>query len=187
MNDRLLQLREGHANSPHAPKDGGDRIEIDRRNVVDDRRILCSDESKGLNCPSARTSMKRSSKLKVVSHSNGVELHKYQKSRIMVSKEQLCPDAEPKTQTAKESGRLIYCSLLPTPFALSIYRGVFDVGITTSKDNFPLQETNRVSNLDLTRIKGTKKTTKGDNHQHLEDGTVKKRKVKVIYQKILSA
>lgn len=103
----LLQLREGHANSPCAPNDGGNRIDIERQNALDDRRILCSDESKGSNCPTERTSMKRSSKSKAVSYSNGIELHKYQKSRMMVSKEQLCPDAEPKTQTAKESGRLI--------------------------------------------------------------------------------
>lgn len=179
----MLQLREGHANSTPAPNDGGNRIDIERRNALDDRRILCSDESKGLNCPTERTSMKRSSKSKAVSYSNGIELHKYQKSRMMLSKEQLCPDAEPKTQTAKESGTLLYRSSMRTPFALSIYRGGFNAGITTTKDNFHLQESKRVANLDLTRVKGLKKPTKVDSHQHLEDGTVKKRKVKVSYQK----
>lgn len=47
------------------------------------------------------------------------------------------------------------------------------------KDNFPLQESNRVANLELTRMKGVKKLAKVDNHQQLEDSTVKKRKVKV--------
>ncbi|KAH6807206.1 hypothetical protein C2S51_028314 [Perilla frutescens var. frutescens] len=206
-----FHLREGnfslaeehHTNSPHASKDGadyhsgalheGDGVEIEDRNAFDggnnfgtvnsattaisgtnayepqiqmtlrqdkylsQKRIPGTDETKGLNCPSERTSMKRSSKSKIVSQSNGIEQHKYQKQRTTVSKEQLSSDAEPIVQTAKESG------------------------ITTSKDNFPLQETNRVANLELVRMKGMKKSVKVDNHQQLEDSTIKKRKVKMIF------
>lgn len=191
MREGNFSLSECHANSPHASKDGADRVEIERRNALDggnnfgivnsttevgtnahetltqmtlrqdkylsQKRIPCTDETKGLNSPSEKTSMKRSSKSKVVSHSNEIEQHKYQKSRMTVSKEQLSSDAEPKSQTAKESG------------------------ITTTKDNFPLQESNRVANLELTRMKGVKKLAKVDNHQQLEDSTVKKRKVKMIF------
>ncbi|KAL1551185.1 ubiquitin-specific protease ubp15 [Salvia divinorum] len=187
-----FSLSERHANSPHAAKDGADRVEIECRNAdggnnfgiansstaaisgtktheiqtqmtsrqenyPSQRRIPCTDETNGLNCSSERTSMKKSSKLKVVSHANGIEQHKYQKSRMMVSKEQLSSDGELKTQTAKESG------------------------IAATKDNFPLQESNRDSNLDLTRMKGMKKSAKVDNHQHLEDSTTKKRKLKMIF------
>lgn len=38
---------------------------------------------------------------------------------------------------------------------------------------------NCASNLDMMRMKGMKKSAKVDNHQHLEDSTTKKRKVKV--------
>ncbi|KAG6397764.1 hypothetical protein SASPL_144225 [Salvia splendens] len=54
------------------------------------------------------------------------------------------------------------------------------VGATTTKDNFRLQESNRVVNMDLTRTKGMKKSAKVDNHQQLEDSTTKKRKVKCL-------
>lgn len=142
MREGNFSLSECHANSPHASKDGADRVEIERRNALDggnnfgivnsttevgtnahetltqmtlrqdkylsQKRIPCTDETKGLNCPSEKTSMKRSSKSKIVSHSNEIEQHKYQKSRMAVSKEQLSSDAEPKSQTAKESGRFIY-------------------------------------------------------------------------------
>ncbi|XP_047966144.1 ubiquitin carboxyl-terminal hydrolase 15-like [Salvia hispanica] len=184
-----FSLSECHANSPRAPKDGADRVEIECGNALDggivnsstvaisgtkthetqaqmtlrqdkypsQRKIPCTDETKGLNCSSERTTMKRSCKSKVVSHSNGIEQLKYQKSRMTVSKEQLSSDAEPKTQTARESGA------------------------TTTKDNFPLQESNRVANMDLTRTKGMKKSAKVDNHQQLEDSTIKKRKVNMIF------
>lgn len=191
MREGNFSISERHANSPHASKDGADRVEVERRNALDggnnfgivnstteigtnthenltqmtlrqdkylsQKRISCTDETKGLNFPSEKTSIKRSSKSKIVSHSNGIEQHKYQKSRMAVSKEQLSSDAEPKAQTVKESG------------------------IATTKDNFPLQESNRVANLELTRMKGMKKLAKVDNHQQLEDSTVKKRKVKMIF------
>ncbi|XP_057777404.1 ubiquitin carboxyl-terminal hydrolase 15 [Salvia miltiorrhiza] len=183
-----FSLSERHANSPHVSKDGADRaldggnnfgivnsstvaisgtkthetqtqMTLRQDKYPSQRRIPCTDETKGLNCSSERTSMKRSSKSKVVSHSNsnGIEQHKYQKSRMAVSKEQPSSDAELKTQTAKESG------------------------IATTKDNFPLQESNWVANLDVTRMKGMKKSVKVDNHQQLQDSTTKKRKVKMIF------
>ncbi|XP_047960196.1 ubiquitin carboxyl-terminal hydrolase 15-like [Salvia hispanica] len=40
---------------------------------------------------------------------------------------------------------------------------------------------NCASNLDMMRMKGMKKSAKVDNHQHLEDSTTKKRKVKMIF------
>lgn len=133
-----MQLREGnfslserHAHSPRASKDEAHRVEIERRNALDGGTnfgIVNSTtaaisgtkahETRGLNCPSERTSTKRSSKPKVVSHSNGIEQHKYQKSRTTVAKEQLSSDAELKTQTGKESGRLTYSSPSQTPFGL---------------------------------------------------------------------
>lgn len=136
----LLQLREGnfflsecHANSPHAPKDGNAldggivnsstaaisgtkthetqaQMTLRQDKYPSQRRIPSTDETKGLNCSSERTTMKRSFKPKVVSHSNEIEQLKYQKSRTTASKEQLSSDAEPKTQTARESGRLMYYS-----------------------------------------------------------------------------
>lgn len=90
-----------------------------RKGEYSQKRIPCTDETKGLNCSSGRTSMKRSSKSRIISHSNGIEPHKYPKSRVKVSKEPLSADTNIKVQTAKESSRFIYsCSLQQTPFAL---------------------------------------------------------------------
>ncbi|KAL1569860.1 ubiquitin-specific protease ubp15, variant 2 [Salvia divinorum] len=194
MREGNFSFSECHAivNSAHAPKEGADRIEIEYGNALDggnnfgivnsstaaisgtkthetraqmtlrqdkypsQRRIPCTDETKGLNCSSERTTMKRSCESKVVSHSNGIEQHKHQKSRMNISKEQLSSGTELKTQTARESA-------------------------TTIKDNFPLQESNRVASMDLTRTKVMKKSAKVDNHQQLEDSTAKKKKVKMIF------
>ncbi|KAI3467192.1 hypothetical protein Pfo_023855 [Paulownia fortunei] len=133
------------------------RMDLIKGEYLSQKRIPCSDETKGLNCSSERTSMKRSNKSRIISQSNGIELHKSPKSRVKASKEPLSSDTNIKVQTANESR------------------------VSRIKDNIPLQESNRVANLGTMRMMGMKKSAKIEHQQQLEDSANRRRKVKMIF------
>ncbi|PIN10681.1 Ubiquitin-specific protease [Handroanthus impetiginosus] len=100
------------------------QVDLIKGEYSSQKKIPCNDETKGSNCSSERTSMKRSNKSRHNSRSHGVEQYKSPKSRVKVSKEP-SSDTNVKVQAANESR------------------------LTAMKDTIPLQENNRVVNLGM--------------------------------------
>ncbi|GFP95294.1 ubiquitin carboxyl-terminal hydrolase 15 [Phtheirospermum japonicum] len=142
-NDDFI-LSEHNANTFHGLKigDGDLRCTLHEVAIIGQENVnafdrgnkyetLNSSLTKGLNCSSERSSVKRSSKSRINLHPNGIEPHnKSPKSRV---KMQLCADANVKVQTANESSRI--------------------------KSNI-LQESNGVTKLGTMRVMGMKKSAK---------------------------
>ncbi|KAI3452948.1 hypothetical protein Pfo_009611 [Paulownia fortunei] len=65
------------------------QMDLIKGEYLSQKGITSSDETKGLNCSSERTSMKRSNKARTSSHSHAIKLHKSLKSGVKVYKEPL--------------------------------------------------------------------------------------------------